>query len=222
MKVGVSGRKIMNKLIAGVLNVARLRFPRKRESLFLGGLRSPLSRGKHKRDFFSKSVQCFLLMVFAVLTLFPAGLRAQENDAFRSTDYPLPRFVSLASDKVFLRAGPGAQFPVKWEYHRKSLPVEIVLEFDVWRKIKDMDGSEGWVHQSMLSGTRTVLITGQEPVGVRRKPSEKARLVAYMEPEVIAALHECQPDWCRVESSGYKGWVSRASLWGVYKDEVVE
>lgn len=163
-------------------------------------------------------IRIFLLF-FIGLAVFSQALMAQEKDAFRSTNYPLPRFVSLASEKVYVRAGPGAQFPIKWEYSKKSLPVEIILEFDTWRKIRDFEGGEGWVHQSLLSGSRTVLVRGEEPVSVRRKPEEKGRLVAYLEPQVVASLESCEKGWCRLEASGYKGWVSRASIWGVYEDE---
>ncbi len=162
------------------------------------------------------------LLIFMALSLFPHVLQAEEKDAFRSTNYPLPRFVSLASDKVFVRAGPGAQFPIKWEYHKKGLPVEIVLEFDTWRKIRDFEGDEGWVHQSLLSGRRMALIQGQEQASVRRKPDENARLVAYMEPQVVASVESCEGGWCRLEAAGYKGWVNRAAIWGVYEGEVVE
>ncbi|GJL84648.1 MAG: hypothetical protein DHS20C02_04230 [Micavibrio sp.] len=100
--------------------------------------------------------------------------------------------------------------------------MEIILEFDTWRKIKDFEGDEGWVHQSLLSGRRTALIQGEEPVSVRRKPGAGERLVAYMEPNVVASVQVCEKDWCRLDAAGYKGWVSRASLWGVYEGEVLE
>ncbi len=162
------------------------------------------------------------LFIFIGLSFFPHVLKAQENDAFRSTDYPLPRFVSLASDKVYVRAGPGSRFPIKWEFQKKGLPVEVILEFDTWRKIRDFDAQEGWVHQSLLSGRRAAIIKSQEMVAVRRKPNETGRLVAKMEPGVVAEIDKCQESWCRLEASGYKGWVQRGFVWGVYEGEAVE
>ena len=98
-------------------------------------------------------------LILALLCVFPGVSGAEtEKDAFRSTPYPLPRYVSLASDQVYVRAGPGSRYPIQWEFRKKGLPVEIVLEFDTWRKIKDYEGQEGWVHQSLLSGRRTGLI----------------------------------------------------------------
>ena len=79
----------------------------------------------------------------------------KESKAFRSTEYPLPRFVSLRSDEVYVRTGPGQKYPVQWIFRKKDVPVEIILEYDVWRKVKDYDGHEGWVHKTLLSGKRT-------------------------------------------------------------------
>lgn len=168
----------------------------------------------------------YLFVIFLVVALAlpvfaqEAGQKkADVKPAFHVTDYPLPRFVTLGSDKIFVRAGPGAQYPIKWVYEKQGLPVEIILEFETWRKIKDINGQEGWVHQSLLSGKRAVILTGKENVAVRAKPEDEARLVAYMEPAVIATLEECRPSWCKVASGGYAGWVVRTSLWGVYPDE---
>ena len=82
---------------------------------------------------------------------------------------PLPRFVSLRSDEVNLRLGPGAEYPVDWIYVRERLPVEIISEFGPWRKIRDNSGTVGWVHQSMVSGMRTAMNTFPDQV-LRKKP----------------------------------------------------
>ena len=83
------------------------------------------------------------------------------SQAGRSTGLPLPRFVSLAADRVNVRFGPGKQYPVNWVFARKGLPVEIIAEFDTWRKIRDYDGEEGWIHSSLLSSRRTIMVTGE-------------------------------------------------------------
>ncbi|MCB1538323.1 MAG: hypothetical protein H6865_07565 [Rhodospirillales bacterium] len=138
------------------------------------------------------------------------------------TGYPLPRFVSLRSDIVYVRAGPGMRYPVKWVYQRRNYPLEVIQEFDTWRKIRDSDGEEGWVHQSLLSGNRHVLIAGKAPVTILKKPEPDARPVAQMEPGVVAKLNECADNWCDVSASGYHGWVLKTSLWGVYEREESE
>jgi len=133
----------------------------------------------------------------------------------------LPRFASLRADEVNLRTGPGERYPIDWVLIRKGLPVEIVEEFDVWRKIRDFQGSEGWVHQRMLTGARNVLIEGGTRV-LHVEPDPASPPVARAEAGVVARLIECRGPWCRVEAQGIKGWLKRAEVWGVYPDESVQ
>jgi SH3-like domain-containing protein len=116
-----------------------------------------------------------------------------------------------------MRAGPGLRFPVRWVYTQKGLPIEVTQEFDTWRKIRDADGDEGWVHQSLLSGKRTAIIQGeQKSVPLYRKPDVEARKVAMLEKGVIVPLESCQINWCEVEIQGFDGWIEKKLLWGVY------
>lgn len=134
---------------------------------------------------------------------------------------PVPRFVSLRVDEVNLRAGPGERYPIEWVLIKKGLPVEIIDEFDVWRKIRAPEGSEGWVHQRMVTGTRTVVIEGGTRT-LHADPDVAAPAVARAEAGVIARLLECRGPWCRIEAQGIKGWVQRKEVWGVLPDEVVQ
>ncbi len=137
------------------------------------------------------------------------------------TGLPLPRFVSLRAKEANIRIGPGVQYPVDWVYVRRFMPLEITAEFDNWRKIRDWQGTEGWMHKSMLSGRRTALITGENRT-IRQDPAKLAAPVAHAEPGVIGALLECETDWCRIDVKGNKGWLPRVVLWGVYPDERLE
>ena len=133
----------------------------------------------------------------------------------------LPRFVSLRSDQVNLRVGPGENYPIEWVLTRKEMPVEIVKEFENWRMIRDWQGTEGWVHERMLTGKRAVVIKG----GIRtlhRQPDPASPPVARAQPGVIAKLLECRSDWCRIDAADHAGWVQRGDLWGVYPDEIVQ
>ena len=161
-------------------------------------------------------VACLAALLAALLV--PAGsLSAAENDP----NQRLPRFVSLRSDLVNLRVGPGENYPIEWVLTRKEMPVEIVKEFENWRMIRDWQGTEGWVHERMLTGKRAVVIKG----GIRtlhRQPDPASPAVARAQPGVIARLLECRGDWCRIEASDHAGWVQRGDLWGVYPDEIVQ
>jgi SH3-like domain-containing protein len=133
---------------------------------------------------------------------------------------PVPRFVSLRADEVNLRTGPGERYPIDWVLTRKGLPVEIVEEFEAWRKIRDAQGTEGWVHQRMVTGTRNVVVTGEVRT-LRAEPQSAAPAVARAEPGVIAHLLYCRDSWCRVELQGLTGWLKRSEVWGVYPTEAV-
>lgn len=166
------------------------------------------------------------VFIFSLLSPFSIGavsigtvMAADEVNAFRATDLPLPRFVSLKTDVVNVRAGPAKRYPVKWIYQRKNLPVEIVQEFDHWRKIRDYDGETGWVHKLLVSGKRYGLTQAQDVAYMYDKPSEDSRIKAKIEPQVVVVLEQCTPNWCEVEVDGFKGWVQRKFLWGIYAHE---
>ena len=136
-----------------------------------------------------------------------------------SSGLPIPRFVSLASEKVFVRTGPALRYPIKWVYQKDNMPVEVVQEFDTWRKIRDMDGDDGWIHQSLLSGERTIVVKGEQNLPVYKDPSESARMLVMLEPSVIANVETCKGLWCEVSAQGYRGYAQRKFLWGIYDQE---
>ncbi len=163
-----------------------------------------------------------LITVLAFFLLMPVvqkALAQGANAAFQVTGLPLPRFVSLSSNKVYMRTGPGRKYPILWEYQRKGLPVEIVMEFDVWRKIKDPSGDQGWVHQSLLSGKRTAMIAGDDMAAIKKQPENGSRIMAYVEPKAIVSLTACHGGYCQVSSGVYTGWIERKYIWGVYAAE---
>ena len=133
----------------------------------------------------------------------------------------LPRFASLRAGEVNVRTGPGGRYPVEWVFVYRHMPIEIVAEFDTWRKIRDWQGTEGWVHRSMLSGRRTAIVTTGRR-SIRDVPARDARVLAEVEERVVGQLLECRPQWCRVEIAGFRGWIRRAVIWGVYDGETFD
>ena len=132
-----------------------------------------------------------------------------------------PRFAALRSEKVYLRAGPGPDFPIQWVFVRRGLPVEILANFDIFRKIRDSEGTVGWVNQQMLSGRRSVLVTGTVR-DLHGEANQTSEVVAQLEPGVIASVAKCDPAWCEVKAGGYKGWLKRDEVWGLEPDEVIQ
>lgn len=148
-----------------------------------------------------------------------------ENSTVGSAEpsLPIPRFVSLRTDPVNLRTGPGVRYPVEWIYMRRRLPVEVIAEFETWRQIRDVEGAEGWVHQSMLSGRRTAIIRG-EAQALRKSNVDQSEALAMLEPGVVVDIQRCPAEgpFCRVEVSGLQGWLKRDQFWGVYPQEKIE
>ncbi|MEX2644235.1 MAG: SH3 domain-containing protein [Acetobacterales bacterium] len=138
------------------------------------------------------------------------------TEAARSQQAGEPRFGSFRASEVNLRAGPGMRYPVEWTFLRRNLPVLVLRELDTWRQVRAADGTEGWVHQSMLSGRRSVMVTG-DAAEVLADPEPGARAKARAEGGAIGFLRSCTAaaDWCAVEFPGAEGWVARSSLWGV-------
>ncbi len=138
---------------------------------------------------------------------------------------PLPRFVSLKSDRVNVRGGPNKDQAVNWLYTRAGLPVEITAEFENWRRIRDSEGSEGWVYHSLLSGRRTGVVTAKakdDLVPLYDKPDAHAALAARLQPGVLGSVKRCNGTWCRLVGDGFDGWIEQDHLWGVYPGEKVE
>ncbi len=151
-----------------------------------------------------------------------AAVQAHERPETRigASGLPVPRFVSLKSGEVYLREGPSPEHRVEWVYVRRGLPVEVIAEYDVWRRIRDADGVVGWVHKQMLDGRRSVLMTGTQNVELREGP--EGAVIAYAEPGVIAKLKACGGSWCEVEAQSIDAYVPRDRIWGVYENDTGE
>jgi SH3-like domain-containing protein len=140
------------------------------------------------------------------------------GSAFGSEKNPVPRFVSLKSKEVNARVGPGPNYPVEWIYIKAGLPIEVIAEFDTWRKIRDIDGTESWVHQNMLSFKRYAIVQNSEILMYPQETTTSVPLVR-LQKGVIVELLKCRNEWCQVSTPDFKGWVQRASLWGHYPQE---
>lgn len=137
------------------------------------------------------------------------------------TNLPMPRFVSLKADEGNARRGPSLSHRIDWVFTRRDMPLEVTAEYGHWRRVQDRDGQGGWVHYSLLSGVRTVIVE-TDMMPLRVKPDTEAPVNAYAEAGVVARLENCSLDWCRIEANGASGWVRKSGLWGVKPEEVRE
>ena len=165
--------------------------------------------------------RALFVMILAAL----AGAGAGRCQPVTASGLPVPRFVSLKADKVNMHIGPAKTYEVKWVYQRAGLPVEITAEFENWRRIRDADGTEGWVYHSLLSGRRTGMVIAKskdELVPVYEKADVESAVVAKLEPGVLGSVKRCNGGWCTITGRGFDGWIQQVRLWGVYPNEKVE
>lgn len=178
------------------------------------------------------------MVLFCVAVLLAAGVGAgawaQANKDAPQAEAGGPkamRYVSLKADRVYLRQGPGTEYPIAWVFQRAGLPVEVIREFEVWRQVRDASGTVGWVHSSLLSGRRTALILpwevkeGQQQTPLatlRDDDNERARAVAQVEAGVLVSIISCENRWCRVSIGDHRGYIEQAKLWGTYPNERIK
>ncbi len=176
------------------------------------------------------AVSILVLGLLAVVSTPPSAFAqsvAGQNVAQGASGLPLPRFVSLKSGRVNSRIGPGPNYPVDWLYLKSGLPMEIIQEYDNWRRVRDADGSEGWINQSLLSGRRTAIAApwqrGKEiRIELLAEPYTDAAKVAVIEPGAIGAIKACNGLWCEMTFAGHSGWLSQRLVWGAYPGETIQ
>lgn len=176
-------------------------------------------------------VALLMLGIVSAVIMFSQRSVAAEGP---STGLPLPRFATTRSTPINVRVGPGTRYDIAWVYVRAGTPVEIIQEFDTWRKIRDVDGSEGWVHQNLLSGRRAGITTSEasaERIGLLAGRAEDAAVRAWVSPGFPVEIGRCDGAWCEVVATDhpengrprqYSGYLRQEMLWGVYRGETFE
>ena len=148
-----------------------------------------------------------------LVLLLPALSFADEDEKL-----PLPRFVSVRSDEVNIRTGPGVRYPIKWVIVKDKMPVEIIAEFEDWRKIRDITQDEGWAHKAMLSGRRTALVKGDKK-NIFEEASDKSRVIGIANKNALLNISGCDGFFCEVETDKIDGFIAQENLWGIYEGE---
>lgn len=165
-----------------------------------------------------------LALVLGLLSAAPPPALAQSSEpsdgGIGESGLKLPRFVSLSVDKAYLRTGPGRQYPILWIYVRENYPLEVIAEYGPWRKVRDVEGTTGWMHGRLLVSRRSGLVTERERL-LRASPEPDGRPLLRMEPGVIGEIDRCRGAWCRMDVRGRMGWIPREHIWGTYWDEDV-
>ena len=172
----------------------------------------------------------FFGLTWAATTLFyPVNLitgntkaNAQEIKlTVRGSGYPVPRYVTLKSGEANLRAGPGLEYPVLWQYRTPKLPVRVDAEFGIWRKIVDHDGTAGWMHGSVLSLSRMALVK-TDMAKIHDSPDPSSTVIALAERNALMKLQSCPKLWCKVKAENVRGWIKRQAIWGLLQNESLD
>jgi SH3-like domain-containing protein len=152
----------------------------------------------------------------------PGIAQAQEIKlTVRGSGLPVPRFVTLKFDEANLRAGPGREYPVLWQYRAVGLPLLVDAEFGIWRKVVDHDGTAGWMHGSVLSLRRKALIQANM-AKIHASPDPSSAVVALAERNALMELQSCPKAWCRVKAVNVRGWIERQAVWGLLQTESLD
>lgn len=165
-----------------------------------------------------------IVLFFVLLFSFPV-LAVDETDGGEivkgGSGLPIPRFASLRASDVNLRTGPGTRYPIDWVFTKQGMPVEITAEYEMWRRVRDVDGDEGWVHKNALSGKRAAIVTGGMHE-LRREPNDTAKVAAHLEAGALGHILSCARDWCKLKFEGTKGYLNKSDFWGVYPNDVFD
>lgn len=169
----------------------------------------------NKKIFFWGLASVLILIIFSNIIIFNA--QAQETEAKAK----LPRYVSTRSDEINVRTGPGVRYPIKWVIVREKMPLEVIAEYEDWRKVRDFEQAEGWVHRAMLSPRRTALVKDNKKT-IYSEGNNKSSKVAIANKGTILSIKECDGTFCEVEAKSVDGYIEIKNLWGVYENEKIE
>lgn len=162
-----------------------------------------------------------LISCAIILLALPALAAVDETESGKgASGLPLPRFASLRSNEVNMRTGPGTRYPIDWVFRQQGLPVEITAEYDIWRRVRDPEGAEGWVHKSALSGKRMAVVSSAHDL--HAESNEQAPVTAHLDKGALGQVMSCTKDWCKMKFEDVKGYLPKADFWGVYPSETFD
>lgn len=141
-----------------------------------------------------------------------AALMATVGAQAQTTKKP-PYWASVAKGEALMRVGPSQDYPAKWLYQRRDLPVKVVEVYPGWRKVEDPDGNQGWFHVRLLKDDPTGIVKGGI-AEMHDRPDGGSRLLYRLEPGVVGNLSGCAGGWCAFEVEGKSGYIRSSSLWG--------
>ena len=162
-------------------------------------------------------IPLYFCLSVSLTTPFAYGATS-EKTTIGASGYPIPRFMTLANDKTYMRTGPGREYPIDWIYLKENYPLKVIAEYGNWRKVVDVDRTTGWILRSLLSLRRSAIII-KETQELVRSPEQDDRITLIAEEDVLGSLIKCEKVWCEMEIGGFNGWIKQDDIWGVLEQE---
>ena len=166
-----------------------------------------------------KKISMQIVIAFILIIIFS---QASNADVGKETGLEIPRYVSLKSNDANIRVGPSKNYPIEIKYIKKNYPLKVLEEYEEWRKVEDFKKNIGWIHKSLISGTRTGIVLSNDNKTIKLLNTLDGNVIGEIGKGNIVFLEKCKTDWCLVSSGNYKGWIDKKYIWGVKEKEIIK
>jgi len=166
-----------------------------------------------------KNITMQIVIAFILIIIFS---QASNADIGKETGLEIPRYVSLKSNDANIRVGPSKNYPIEIKYIKKNYPLKVLEEYEEWRKVEDFKKNIGWIHKSLISGTRTGIVLSNDDKTIKLLNTLDGDIIGEIGKGNIVFLEKCKTDWCLISSGNYKGWIDKKYIWGVKEKEIIK
>ena len=166
-----------------------------------------------------KNITMQIVIAFILIIIFS---QASNADIGKETGLEIPRYVSLKSNDANIRVGPSKNYPIEIKYIKKNYPLKVLEEYEEWRKVEDFKKNIGWIHKSLISGTRTGIVLSNDDKTIKLLNTLDGDIIGEIGKGNIVFLEKCKTDWCFISSGNYKGWIDKKYIWGIKEKEIIK
>ena len=166
-----------------------------------------------------KNIRMQIIILFISIIFF---FQVSNANIGKETGLEIPRYVSLKSDDANIRVGPSKNYPIAIKYIIKNYPLKVLEEYEDWRKVEDFKKNIGWIHKSLISGTRTGIILSNDNKTIKLLNTLEGEIIGEIGKGNIVFLEKCKIYWCLVSLGNYKGWIDKKNIWGVKENEIIK
>jgi len=166
-----------------------------------------------------KNISMQIIIAFISIIIFSKFCYA---DIGKETGLEIPRYVSLKSNDANIRVGPSMNYPIVIKYIIRNYPLKVLEEYEEWRKVEDFKKNIGWIHKSLISGTRTGIVLSKYDKNIKIINTLNGNVIGEIGKGNIVNLEKCKINWCLVSAENFKGWMDKKYIWGVKKNEIIK